>query len=41
MFEKIKKWYTLNLWTKAMVAAAFEKGVLTEEQMQNILLVDR
>jgi hypothetical protein len=37
MFEKIKKWYQQGLWTTAMVQNAQEKGVLTSEQVIEIL----
>ena len=37
MFEKIKKWYKQGLWTEQMVLNAFYKGVLTEEQTNEIL----
>ena len=37
MFDKIKKWYEQGLWTEQMVMNAFLKGVLTEEQMNEIL----
>ena len=37
MFEKIKKWYKQGLWTEKMVRNALEKGVLTEEQVNEIL----
>ena len=37
MKEKITKWFKLGLWTKVMVKNAFDKGVLTEEEMNNIL----
>lgn len=37
MFEKIKKWYKQGLWTEQMVQNAFSKGVITEEQLNNIL----
>lgn len=37
MFEKIKKWYQQGLWTMAMVQNAQEKGVLTSEQVIEIL----
>lgn len=36
MFEKIKKWYTQGLWTTAMVDQAVSKGVLTQEQAEEI-----
>ena len=37
MFEKIKKWYKQGLWTEAMVRNAVAKGVITEEELQEIL----
>ena len=37
MFEKIKKWYTQGLWTDVMVRNAEVKGVLTPEQVEEIL----
>ena len=37
MFEKIKKWYTQGLWTAEMVANAVKKGVITEEQYEEIV----
>ena len=37
MFEKIKKWYKQNLWTEQMVLNAVSKGVITEEQANEIL----
>lgn len=40
MFEKIKKWYTLGLWTEEMIMNAVNKGVITEEEYKNIILVD-
>lgn len=36
MFNKIKRWYEQGLWTKAMVANAVVKGVLTPEQYGQI-----
>jgi hypothetical protein len=41
MFEKIKKWYAQGLWTGVMVRNAFEKGVITETQLQGILGNDK
>lgn len=38
MYEKILKWFKQGLWTEQMVRTAFEKKVITEEQMNNILL---
>lgn len=37
MFEKIKKWYELNLWSADMVRNAQEKGVITDEQAEDII----
>ena len=37
MFEKIKKWYQQGLWTIFMVKNAVEKGILTEDQADEIL----
>ena len=37
MFEKIKKWYIQGLWTEVMVRNAVNKGIITEEQLQEIL----
>ena len=37
MFEKIKKWYKMGLWTELMVRQTLEKKVLTEEQVAEIL----
>lgn len=37
MFEKIKKWYKQGLWTEKMVNNALIKGILTEDQVQEIL----
>lgn len=37
MFEKIKKWYGLGLWSADMVRNAVKKGVLTEEEAEIIL----
>lgn len=37
MFEKIKKWYSMGLWTEEMVRNAVDKGVITEEEYDEIL----
>lgn len=37
MFKKIKRWYEQGFWTKAMVAQAVAKGVLTPEQYEEIV----
>lgn len=36
-FEKIRLWYTKNLWTKEMVANAVAKGIITSEEYQEIV----
>lgn len=37
MFEKIKRWYQQELQTVTMVQHAQEKGILTSEQVIEIL----
>lgn len=37
MFEKIKKWYELGLWNKAMVEQAVGKGLLTQAEMESFV----
>lgn len=37
MFEKIKKFYKLGLWTEEMVRNAVEKGVITENEYKAIV----
>jgi len=37
MYEKIKRWYEQGLWTAAMVRNAVAKGVLTQEQAEEIM----
>ena len=37
MFEKIKKWFKMGLWTEAMVQNAVTKGVITEAESVEIL----
>lgn len=37
MYAKIKKFYTLGLYTKEMVAKFVEKGVITAEQYESIV----
>ena len=37
MFEKIKKWYNMGLWTSVMVQDAVNKGVLTKEEAAEII----
>lgn len=36
MKAKIAKWYKQGLWSKAQVANAVEKGILAEEDYQEI-----
>lgn len=36
MFDKIKKWYELNLWNKVMVGNAVKKEVITAEEYEQI-----
>jgi len=38
MYNKIKRWYEQGLWTAAMVQTAAAKGVLTQEQVVEILV---
>ena len=40
MFEKIKKFYDLGLYTKAQVHKFVEKGIITEEQYIEIVGVE-
>ena len=37
MFEKIKRWYLMNLWTEAQVQSALEKEVINQEQYNDIV----
>lgn len=36
MFEKIKRFYDLGLWTKDMVRIAVKKNIITPEQYKEI-----
>ena len=36
MYERIKKWYKMGLWTEVMVQDAVEKKVITAEQAKEI-----
>lgn len=36
MKKNIAKWYKLGLWSKAMVANAVEKGVITKTDYEEI-----
>lgn len=37
MFERIRGYYNKGLWTAAMVRQAVDKGILSEEQYQQIV----
>lgn len=37
MFEKIARWYKLGLWTVEMVRFALEKGVITQDEYDEII----
>lgn len=39
MAEKIKMWYKQGLWTEKMVRNAFEKGVISEKDLAEIITV--
>ena len=40
MYEKIKAWDRDGRWTKAQVAMAVTKGVITQEQYDDIVKTD-
>lgn len=37
MFERIKRWYHLGLWTADMVNTSVIKGILTADEAAEIL----
>ena len=37
MYEKIKRFYDLGLWTEEMVKNAVKKGVITENEYKAIV----
>lgn len=37
MYEKIKKWYEMGLWTAEMVQNSVIKGILTQAQADEII----
>lgn len=37
MKEKIKRWYKLGLWTAEMIQNAVNKGVLNQDEANEIL----
>lgn len=40
MYEKIKKFYDLGLWTEAMVKDAVEKGIITAAEYELIIATE-
>ena len=41
MYEKIKKWYEQCLWTEEMVKQAVKKNVITQDECDEILLLNK
>ena len=39
MFEKIKNWYKWGLWTREMVFKAFDNKIITQEEVEEILVI--
>ena len=39
MRDKIKRWYEQGLWSDQMVHDAVDKGVITEQEYQDIVRV--
>jgi hypothetical protein len=37
MYEKIKKFYVMNLWTADMVKSALDKDIISETEYNQIL----
>lgn len=38
MYDKIKKWHQIyHIWTAEMVKQAYEKGLITKEQYEDII----
>lgn len=37
MYDKIKKWYILGLWTEEMVKQAADKGVITQAEYDELM----
>lgn len=37
MYENIKKWYNMGLWSKEQVHDAVNKNIITEEQYNKII----
>lgn len=40
MYERIKKWYSMGLWTEEMVGNAVEKDIITEEEYNEIVGIE-
>lgn len=40
MFEKIKRFYDLGLWTEVMVKNAVTKGIITETEYKTIIATE-
>ena len=38
MYEKIKRFYKMGLWTEAMVRNAVDKGVISENEYREIVI---
>lgn len=41
MFEKIKKFYAMGLYTDAHIENFFKKGIITEKQKTEILVKNK
>lgn len=39
MYEKIKLWYKQGLWSAEMVQNAVKKGILTQDQADEIVIL--
>lgn len=37
MKDKILKWYNMGLWSESMVRQAYEKGVISESELHEII----
>ena len=37
MFERIKKWYSMGLWTEEMVRNAVRKNIITSNEFEIII----
>lgn len=37
MYERIKRWYSMGLWTEEMVNIAKQKGIISKEECSKIL----